>query len=223
MPELETRLREVDVPEPPLGFDPDEVADRAARHARRRSATVLLTAVAALAALFPTTVREPVVPAAAPVPSLAEQSRIRLALAEAVTRALPGVHDLILGRSSADSTGPARMSVTAEFVDAGGRPSTFQLTVRGARAAREVVPIDGLCTWPDQTPHCVRLPLPGGGVLVLSELGYKDGNGTFVRVGINGFLYRPDGSTVILTGGLRYPLSEEQVTKVITDPAFVLR
>ncbi|MEV4054064.1 hypothetical protein AB0J55_22970 [Amycolatopsis sp. NPDC049688] len=212
---LETRLRDVDLAEPPLGFDPDEVADRAARRGRRRSASVVFAAVAALAALLVVPAREPV----ALVPSLAEQARIRVALTEAVTRALPGVRDLTL---SAAGTGPARMSVTAEFADADGRPGDFRLTVRGAGAAREVVPADGLCTWTDQVPHCVRLPQPGGGVLVLSELVYKDVNGNLVPEGVNGFLYRPDGSTVILTGGLRHPLTEEQVTKVITDPALAL-
>ncbi len=224
MNDLETRLREVDVAEPPLGFDPDEVADRAARHVRRRSAAVVLTAVAVFAAalsLLPS--REPVGPAAAPVPpSVAEQSRIRLALNEAVTRALPGVHDLTLGRSPADSIGPDRMSVTAEFVDASGRAGNFQLVVRGASAAHEVVPVDRLCTASGVESHCVRLPQPGGGLLVLSELVYQDENGQPVREGNTGFLYHPDGSTVIVTGGLGYPLTEEQLTRVITDPAFVL-
>ncbi|MEV6826430.1 hypothetical protein [Amycolatopsis sp. NPDC051102] len=215
MTDLATRLRDVDLAEPPLGFDTDELADRAARRVRRRSATVVLAAVVALAALLVLPVRERV----ALVPSLAEQSRIRSALAEAVTRALPGVRDLALSPAGA---GPARMSVTAEFVDAGGRPGDFRLTVRGAGAAQEVVPAGGLCTWTDQVPHCVRLPQPGGGVLVLSELVYKDVDGNPVPVGINGFLYRPDGSTVILTGGLRLQLTEEQLTKVITDPALAL-
>ncbi|MFJ7218270.1 hypothetical protein [Amycolatopsis sp. NPDC098790] len=226
MTDLETRLRDVDVVEPPLGFDPDEVADRAARHVRRRSAAVVLTAVAVAAtvaalSLLPT--REPVAPAGAPVPpSVAEQSRIRLALTEAVTRALPGVHDLTLGRSAADSIGPDRMSVTAEFVDASGRPGNFQLVVRGASAAHEVVPGDRLCTAAGVESHCVRLPQPGGGLLVLSELVYQDENGQPVREGNTGFLYHPDGSTVIVIGGLGYPLTEEQLTRVITDPAFVL-
>ena len=224
MNDLETRLREVDLAEPPLGFDTDEVADRAARHVRRRSAAVVLAAVAVFAAalsLLPA--RAPVEPAAAPVPpSLAEQSRIRLALNQAVTRALPGVHDLTLGRSPADNIGPDRMSVTAEFVDASGRPGNFQLVVRGASAAHEVVPVDRLCTASSAESHCVRFPQPGGGLLVLSELGYRDENGQPVREGNTGFLYHPDGSTVIVIGGLGYPLTEEQLTRVIADPAFVL-
>ncbi|WP_372670475.1 hypothetical protein [Amycolatopsis kentuckyensis] len=224
MNDLETRLREVDIAEPPLGFDPDEVADRAARHVRRRSAAVVFAAVAVFAAalsLFPS--QEPVVPAGAPAPpSVAEQSRIRQALHEAVTRALPGVHDLTLGRSPADSIGPDRMGVTAEFVDASGRPGNFQLVVRGASAAHEVVPRDRLCSASGVDSHCVRLPQPGGGLLVLSELVYQDENGQPVRVGNTGFLYHPDGSTVLVIGGLGYPLTEEQLTRLITDPAFVL-
>jgi hypothetical protein len=223
MTDLETRLREVCLAEPPLGFDPDEVADQAARQVRRRSAAVVVATVAVVAAAFLVPSPAPVVPAAAPVPpSLAEQSRIRVALGEAVTRALPGVHDLTLGRSSADSIGPERMSVTAEFVDASGRPGNFQLTVRGPRAAHQVVPADRLCTAAGSEARCVRLPQPDGGVLVLSELVYQDKNGTPVRDGITGLLYHPDGSTVIVTGGLHYPLTEEQLTRVITDPAFEL-
>jgi hypothetical protein len=226
MHELETRLREVEVPEPPLGFDPDEVADRAARHGRQRRAGIagtftLAAAVAAVAVFAPGPV--PVPPAGPPSPpSLAEQSRIRVALADAVTRALPGVHDLTLGRSSADSIGPERMGVTAEFVDAEGRPGNFQLTVRGPGAAGEVVPADRLCTTPGSAGRCTRVPQPGGELLVLSELVYPGRSGDAVRDGIIGFLYRPDGSTAIVIGGLGYPLTEEQLTKVITDPAFVL-
>jgi hypothetical protein len=226
MTDLETRLRGVDLAEPPLGFDPDEVADRAAKQARRRTAgitgTLAVAAVVVAALLFGPRL-DSVSPAHDPVPpSLAEQSRLRLALADAVTRALPGVHDLTLGRSSADGVGPDRMSVTAEFVDASGRPGNFQLTVRGAGAAHQVVPVDRLCTTSGAESQCVRLPQPGGAVLALSELVYRDQNGAPVRQGINGFLYRPDGSTVIVTGGLGYVLTEEQLTKVITDPAFVL-
>ncbi|MBE8526223.1 hypothetical protein ILP97_53600 [Amycolatopsis sp. H6(2020)] len=226
MTDLETRLREVDVPEPPLGFDPDEVADRAVRRVRQRRARIIGTlavaaAVAAAVVFAPGT--PPVKPAGAPVPpSIAEQSRIRVALTDAVMRVLPGVHDLTLGRSVADSIGPDRMSVTAEFVDASGQPGNFQLTVRGARAVHQVVPVDRLCTTPGSEARCTRVPQPDGGLLVLSELVYKDENGDPLRTGSNGFLYRPDGSTVIVTGGLGYPLSQQQLTQVITDPAFVL-
>ncbi|WP_103343879.1 hypothetical protein [Amycolatopsis sp. CA-126428] len=226
MHELETRLRELDVPEPPLGFDPDDVADRAARQARKRGAGIIGTlaaasAVAAVAVFAPGPA--PVPPAGPPSPpSLAEQSRIRLALADAVTRALPGVHDLTLGRSPADSIGPERMGVTAEFVDADGRPGNFQLTVRGPGAAGEVVPADRLCTTPVSAGRCTRVPQPGGGLLVLSELVYRDRNGDPVRDGTVGFLYRPDGSTAVVIGGLGYPLTEEQLTEVITDPALTL-
>ncbi|MDQ7810648.1 hypothetical protein Q5425_43570 [Amycolatopsis sp. A133] len=226
MTDLETRLRELDLPEPPLGFDTDEVADRAARQARKRGAGIVVAVLAVAVAVVLSTVAgpEPVRPAATPAtpPPVAEQSRVRLALSEAVVRALPGVHDLVLGRSAADSVGPDRMSVTAEFVDVTGRPGNFQLTVRGPRAAHQVVPADRLCTTAGSAPQCVRLPQPGGGVLVLSELVYQDQTGEPVREGSNGFLYRPDGSTVIVTGGPGYPLTQEQLTKVITDPAFVL-
>ena len=226
MTDLQARLRDVDLDEPPLGFDPDAVADRASARSRTRAAGIAVTVVACAAVAAAFVIGQgpaPVSPAHGPVPpSLAEQSRLRLALADAVTRALPGVHDLTLGRSPADSIGPDRMSVTAEFVDAGGRPGNFQLTVRGTGAAHEVVPAGRLCTAPGSESRCVRLPQPGGGVLVLSELVYRDGNGAPVRDGVTGFLYRPDGSTVIVTGGLGYPLTDEQLTKVITDPAFVL-
>ncbi|HET6708410.1 hypothetical protein [Amycolatopsis sp.] len=223
MPDLETRLREVEVAEPPLGFDPDEVADRAARHVRqRRVGTSVALAVAAVVAA--TVVFAPAAPQVSPAapPSPAEQSRIRLALGDAVTRALPGVRDLILGRSTADGIGPGRMSVTAEFVDVSGRPGAFQLAVRGPRVAHEVVPADRLCTSAGSESRCVRLPLPGGGLLVLSELVYQGEDGHPVRTSVTGFLYRPDGSTVIMTGGLGYQLTEDQLIRVITDPAFTL-
>lgn len=224
MTDLETRLRELDLPEPPLGFDTDEVADRAAAKARTRAAGIAGTVLALVAVVFLVASGPASVPPARSLvpPSAAEQSRIRQALFDAVTRLFPGARELSVGTSSADSVSPGRMNVTADFVDGTGHSGDFQLTVRSAGADYQVVPADRLCPRPGPEQHCVRVSQPGGAVLVLSGLDYTDGMNSVIRGVLNGFLYRPDGSTVMVLGGRGQSLTEEQLTKVITDPAFVL-
>ncbi|MGW3966225.1 hypothetical protein ACWED2_40825 [Amycolatopsis sp. NPDC005003] len=228
MTDLETRLRELDLGEPPLGFDTDEVADRAAWHTRRRRVgivvSVVAVAVAALALFAPRT--PPVSPAAPPSPpSLAEQARIRQALADAVTGVFPGLRGLTVGTSPADAIGPGRMAVTATFAEAGGRPGTFQLTVYGRQVPDDHVPFARSC--PKQGPDCERIPQPGGAVLVVYETGYASSGGFTKLRGFVGVLRRADGSTVTLVDAAddaddSVQLSKEQLTRVITDPAFVL-
>ncbi|MEU8638789.1 hypothetical protein AB0C38_41935 [Amycolatopsis sp. NPDC048633] len=226
MTDLETRLREVHLDEPPLGFDPDEVADRAAKLARKRAAGFAVTVVACaavVAAFLAGPGPAPAPPAGGPLlPSPAEQARIRQALTDAVTRVLPGLRHLSVGTSPADSVEPAQMSVSAEFVDATGQPGNFQLTVRGPAAGASVVPPDRLCSGSRPEAHCTGVPQPGGAVLVISELAYQGGSGVTVKQDFNGFLYRPDGSTVSVIEGIGYSMTREQLTKVITDPAFEL-
>ncbi len=234
MHDLETRLREVDVPEPPLGFDTDEVADRAARHTRQRRAGIagtfaLASAVAAAVVFAPGA--PPVSPATSPPsvpPSPAEQARIRQALGDAVTTLFPGVRGLQVGVSPADAIGPGLMAVTAVFATAGGRPGTFQLTVYGRKVPGGHVPVARSCPEPAVTGvRCDRIPQPGGAVLLVTEVGYVSAGGFTKLRGFNGVLTRADGSTVTLTDAAddaadSVQLSEEQLTQVITDPAFVL-
>lgn len=234
MNDLETRLREVDVPEPPLGFDPDGVADRAARQTRNRRAGIIGTiavaaAVAAGAVFAPGT--PPVAPAASPPvpPSPAEQARIRQALTDAVTGVFPGLRHLSVGTSSADAVSPAKMSVTAEFVDAAGRPGTFQLTVYGRQAPDGPVPVVRSCADPASVDlRCDRIPQPGGAVLLVFESGLVTTGGLTKLRGFDGALHRTDGTMVTLTDAASdaadsVQLSEEQLARVITDPAFVLQ
>ncbi|WP_410642014.1 hypothetical protein [Amycolatopsis sp. lyj-346] len=227
MHDLETRLREVDVPEPPLGFDTDEVADRAARHTRRRWAGIAVTAVAAasvVAALLFGPGPAPAQPAAPHLPpSPAEQARINQAFTDALARVLPGRRSLTVGRSYSDAVTPDRMSTSALVVDAAGRPGSLQLTVRGARSSQQVVPAGRACSEPVRATLCTRSPLPGGQELVMSWLSREESPGVFVPWLHEGFLYRPDGSTVTVVVLPELPLTEEQFTQVISDPAFVLR
>ncbi|MEU4519694.1 hypothetical protein AB0F52_13375 [Amycolatopsis sp. NPDC024027] len=232
MTDLETRLRDVEVAEPPLGFDPDEVADRAARHTRRRRAGItgalaVASAVAAVAVFTPGT--HPVSPAAPPTPpSLADQARIRQALTDAVTGVFPGVRGLTVGVSPADAIGPGLMAVTAVFADEAGRPGSFQLTVYGRQVPGDHVPVARSCPEPPTDGlRCDRIPQPGGAVLLVSEVGYVSTGGFKKLRGFNGVLNRADGSAVTLADAAddaadSAQLSEEQLTKVITDPAFVL-
>lgn len=244
MTDLETRLRELDLAEPPLGFDPDDLADRAAKQTRLRVAvvggTLAAGAVVAAVAVFGSGASPvPAPPAAKPgPPPAAEQARIRQALTDAVTRLKPGLRSLSVGTSSADAVGPGRFSATATFVDAAGWPGSFQVTLRDVRASDDVVPLARVCPKPGEADElrCDKIPQPGGAVLVVYESGYASGGDLehpqFTKLrGINGTLYRPDGSTVTIfdaddgvpgvTDSVQ--LTQEQLTKVITDPAFTLR
>ncbi|MGV9365693.1 hypothetical protein [Amycolatopsis sp. NPDC003731] len=233
MTDLETRLREVAVPEPPLGFDPDALADRAARDVRRRRAGItgtfaVASAAAAVAVFAPDPA--PVPPAASPPspPPLAEQARIRQALGDAVAGVFPGLRHLSVGTSSADAVSPARMSVTAEFVDAAGRPGSFQLTVYGRDAPDDHVPVVRSCAEPASIAlRCDRIPQPGGAVLLVFESGVVTTGGLTKLRGFDGALHRADGSMVTLADAAgdaadSVQLSEEQLERVITDPAFAL-
>ncbi|MGW3996759.1 hypothetical protein ACWEF6_25005 [Amycolatopsis sp. NPDC004772] len=228
MTDLETRLREVTVPEPPLGFDPDELAGRAARDVRRRRAGIVVSVVAvAVAAVALFTPSEPRVPPASPPspPSLAEQARIRQALGDAVTGVFPGVRGLRVGVSPADAIGPGRMAVTAAFVDASGRPGDFQLSVYGRQVPDEHIPFARSCAEGER--DCERIPQPGGAVLVVYETGFVSPGGFTKLRGFVGVLRRADGSTVTLVDAAddaadSVQLSEEQLERVITDPAFAL-
>ncbi|WP_086843238.1 hypothetical protein [Amycolatopsis kentuckyensis] len=230
MTDLETRLREVEVPEPPLGFDPDEVADRAARHVRhvrKRTAGIAIVAVAvasvAAAALFgpgpaPAQPAAPLLP-----PSPAEQARINRAFDAALVRVVPGRQSLTVGQSYSDALTPDRMSTSAQLVDAAGVRGFLQLTVRGPRTAQQVVPPDRACSDSVTPLHCTRRSLPGGLELRISWLGSETSPGVIVQWVDQGFLYRPDGSTVTIRGYPGLSLTEEQFVQLITDPAFVLR
>ncbi|MEA5364032.1 hypothetical protein VA596_31175 [Amycolatopsis sp., V23-08] len=224
MTDIETRLREVDLVEPPLGFDPDEVADRAAKQTRRRTAgitgTLAAGAVVAAVAVFAPSTPAPVPPAGPPTPpSLAEQSRVRQALANAFAGLFPGLRGLTVGASTADTVGPDRISATATFADAAGQPGTFQLTVRGKRLPWDAGALGRACA----ASPCDTAP--DGSVLVIREAPIPGG-----ARGFDGGLYRPDGSAVTITdAGASAPgvtdvlrLTREQVAKVITDPAFTL-
>jgi hypothetical protein len=227
MTDLETRLRGVDLAEPPLGFDPDVVADRAARHARKRgvgiAVIVVVAASVAAAALFgpgpaPAQPAAPLLP-----PSPAEQARINQAFNDALVRVVPGRQSLTVGQSYSDALTPDRMSTSAQLVDAAGQRGFLQLTVRGARTAQQVVPPDQACSEPLRPLHCTRLSLPGGLVLRISWLGSETSPGVIVQWVDQGFLYRPDGSTVTIRGYPGLSLTEEQFVQLITDPALVLR
>ncbi|SEC09168.1 hypothetical protein SAMN04489727_2525 [Amycolatopsis tolypomycina] len=226
MADLETRLREVEVPEPPLGFDPDAVADLAARQVRKRRAGVagiaVVTASVVAAVLFgpgpaPAPPAAPLLP-----PSPAEQARINRAFTDALERVLPGRRSLTVGQSYSDALIPGRMSTSALFVDAAGRRGSLQLTVRGPGTAQEVMAPDRVCeNYPAQ--YCTQLSLPGGVVVRIPWFGIQNGPEDLARWPGNGYLYRPDGSTVTVLGYSAGALTEDRFVQLITDPAFVLR
>lgn len=227
MNDLETRLREVEVPEPPLGFDPDEVADHAARHVRRRTARIAVIGIAAAsvaaAALFGPG-PAPVQPAAPLLPpSPAEQARINQAFNDAIIRVMPGRQSLTVGQSFSDALTPDRMSTSAQLVDPAGVRGFLSLTVRGPLTAQQVVPPDRACSEPLRPLRCSRLSLPGGLVLRIAWLGSETSPGVIVQWVEQGYLYRPDGSTVTIRGYPGLSLTEEQFVQLITDPALVLR
>ncbi|WP_410649910.1 hypothetical protein [Amycolatopsis sp. cmx-4-54] len=157
MDELENRLRGITLAEPPLGFDPDEVAVTAAKKTRNRRAVALTggatLAVIAAAVVFAAPGDDPVVTPAGPTsqvtvpakppisPKLdltAEKARITRHLTAILPAVLTGARDIQV-RSVHQLRTVKDWDVlvaTAGYRDAGGFARVLVLTISGTEAAK---------------------------------------------------------------------------------------
>lgn len=279
--ELVNHLRGLTLAEPAVGFDPDEVATRAARRLRQRRATIgTALAVAALAAVLvaanatnligaePADIEPTVVtdfPSPRPDPTDPRDlsgvaARNREHLRQVIGRVLPAAQHVSVGNFEQyyryDVKFWARLISEVEFADDAG-PAVFYVAVGGPgifgtvdTACRpDPVGLDGKPaverTLPDgRHLRCDKVPQPDGSMLVLAENEIPGPGNTFSRVdGLLALLYRPDGSSVVVTNydtvpaevaerygqtqpnGIRsrLPMTERQMITLVTDPAFTLR
>ncbi|HET6289879.1 MAG TPA: hypothetical protein VFG15_24435 [Amycolatopsis sp.] len=201
MDELEDRLRGIRLAEPPLGFDPDEVAETAAKKVRnRRGVAVTGTAtlaVIAAAVVFVAPGKGPAqVSPAAPTSSAlppqirpdentprvdltAQKARNLEHLKKAVTALLPGATDLTFGGFEQDYPDDwDLMTASVRYRDASKEERGFNVTLAGVvstkkgHSERTACPRGPVVTLPDGKPlRCEVLPQPGGARVVIIERG----------------------------------------------------
>ncbi|MBE1575197.1 hypothetical protein ACFORH_29710 [Amycolatopsis roodepoortensis] len=204
MDELENRLRGITLAEPPLGFDPDEVALTAAKKARNRramAATGATTlAVIAAAAVFvaprggptpavpPIPVAPPPSGAPSPVPEngdlTARKARISGHLATALPGVLTGAKDIRIRSVHQLGTWDALVFMVG-YRDASGADRPLVLTVLGVDAAKRGFSLEDSCE-PGRKPR-------GG---FDADLGGVTSGEPVDCVK----LLQPDRSTVVVTG-----------------------
>ncbi|TCO58509.1 hypothetical protein [Actinocrispum wychmicini] len=249
--EIESGLRSLTLVEPDLGFDPDEVVTRAAKLQRTRRATfialggaaVVVVVTAAAIAVFrgggatavpvteantpPTTVPwTPSPTAQPPFDETAQVARINGHMDAVFPSVVPGATD-VQNASGQQYTQLDSMTLTKRFQDANGSAS-FNLTVNGGYSSKYLVRLpDDECF-----DGCVRRPQPDGS-LVIIRTGKTDGRRPGDQTAVH---YRRDGTSVNIiqtnfaatsTGSVQpgvrpFPLNEQQLIALLTDPAFTL-
>ncbi|MEU0796650.1 hypothetical protein ABZ342_41865 [Amycolatopsis sp. NPDC005961] len=217
MTDLETRLREVVLAEPPLGFDPDDVATKAAKRLRNRRATVATVAVtlgiagAAVVALRPSP-PPPTPPAATYLPPVIvvkppqqPQTPLELRnlahLEEVLPAVIPGARKIVIDSfySMGGELHADEMSTSISFVDHEGKGHSFTLAILGKlTVARNTLPVSQACP-PGGRMRCDRIPRPDGSTVVISEVsegGLPGAPPSTTVAGRAAAHYRVDGTSV---------------------------
>ncbi len=245
MTDLETRLREVKLAEPPLGFDPDDVVTKAAKRLRNRRATVATAAVTlvlvatAIVALRPSappppppatppTYLPPVIVVKPPQQPQTPLERRNMAhLKEVLPSVIPGARKIVI--DSFYSTGgelhPDEMATSISFVDHEGKGHSFTLGIIGKlTVSRNMLPAAQACSL-HSGGRCDELPRPDGSTAVI--------------YGSSAVHYRADGTAVdisdlgrvspIVAPELGLPVDvrpsgptfdDRQLIALVTDPGF---
>ncbi|MGK3204863.1 hypothetical protein [Amycolatopsis sp. MEPSY49] len=191
MTDLETRLREVSLAEPPLGFDPDDVVTKAAKRVRNRRATVATVVVtlgiagAAVVALRPSP-PQPAPPAATYLPPVIVvkppqqpqtplEQRNMAHLKEVLPTVIPGARKIVIDSffTLGGELHPDEMGTTVSFVDHEGKGHSFNFGVMGKlTVARNTRPVAEACP-PEASMRCDKIPRPDGSTVVITE--YSEG------------------------------------------------
>jgi hypothetical protein len=251
MTDLESRLREVVLAEPPLGFDPDDVATKAGKRQRNRratAATVVLTlglVGAAIVALRPsppplappaaTTSLPPVIIVKPPQqPRTPFEQRILDHLKEALPAVLPGSRKILLGSffSMGGDLHPDELTTMVSFVDREGKGHSFNLGLIGKlTVARNMGPVAQACA-SNEGGRCDKVPRADGSTVVIFGMGavhYRT-DGTAVDLNDVGKVYPDDAPLLGLPAGPGEPPSgadltfdDRQLIALVTDPGFAAR
>ncbi|ALG06588.1 hypothetical protein [Kibdelosporangium phytohabitans] len=248
--ELLGGLRGLALAEPELGFDPDEVADRAAKRLRSRrrvgaSGAAALVVVGAVVATLvygnsgssmpispAVRTTAPAVPTAkADAPDLGTQiARGRAHLLEVLSRLLPEARDVTIA-TAMQLDGTDSILFEVHFADSAG-PASVSVNIYGPVVLRRTVFSDGClkCGTPSIRPDGSRLFVGG-----------LNGDGSDDSQRRSALHYRLDGVVVAIDNDrgvsyalaqkynsdsvrrARHPLTDEQLLALVTDPAFSVR
>ncbi|WP_410602770.1 hypothetical protein [Amycolatopsis sp. lyj-90] len=206
MDELENRLRGIKLAEPPLGFDPDEIATTARKRRNRRAVALTgATTLAVIAAVvaFATPGGPAVAPAAspstvAPVPSpgpvkpptppktdlTAQKAKIAGHLAAALPNVLTGAKDIEVRSVSQVRTWDILVA-TIGYRDASGAVRSLVVTISGTEAAKLGFSLEDSCEPGRRAVDGLDADIPG--VTSGEPVGCVK-------------LPQADGSTVVVTG-----------------------
>jgi hypothetical protein len=249
--QLTNGLRGLALAEPPLGFDPDEVATTAARKIRNRRATIgvgLVTlAVLGSAVTFlgpgdtqaPTQVAVPSGPP--PVKGLPpepatdpELLRNMEHLREVLPKLLPGATDITVPDLEPHQQA-GMMTANVQFHDDAG-PASFNVTITSPKARGHMKKAGDICK-PRKSPRCEVVTQPNGDKVLFYD--YDSGadvssyraDGGYIGVlnsrGVSSLQAErydfKDEEGFYKTERGRLPLNEQQLMQLVTDPAFSIK
>ncbi|WP_370943693.1 hypothetical protein AB5J62_31880 [Amycolatopsis sp. cg5] len=227
--QLEQDLRALSFTEPPLGFDTEAVATKAAARQRKRLVAASgLGTLAVIGAIVATTVVPSAVvqPAAGPkvtasVPPVGmPMSLIRDHLPALLKAVRPEAKDIV-------ETTQGYPFVSLEFrYDLNGHPARISGHIGGPAVVPGSGAVPRTCL-----ADCTSLPQPDGSEVQIRQTNrFEDSRTGDVKPAvIEAWRYWPNGAemeirTGFLTRGSEgVPLTYEQVTRLITDPAFTLK
>lgn len=190
MNDLETELRQVAFSEPPLGFDPDDVATKAAKRLRTRRATIATAgvtlalagvAVAALTPLnrTPAATQEPptyLPPVVILKPLPRDQSWLEQVNTARLQRELPllipGMRTVVIDGflTAGGELRPDEMSATVALVDYEGKGHSFTVDIMGpVTVAKSLTPLAQACE--HAAGRCDKVPRSDGSTVVIEERG----------------------------------------------------
>lgn len=243
---IEQQLRNLELPEPPLGFDPDTVVDRIELSARRRRAVtatgVAVTAVLAAGFLVPTlrSSQHPQVVSGTGGPSsslgrptwehyLVTHLRTVAPQVGAVTPTTlpPAGTDPAVWRDEVVPIVLANPSRDGSVIaDIAGAPTVVHIEAFDAHAKRSVPPEQVCAQITRLNPHnqCTRTSLPDGSSVIEVDIADIAIHSPFFRYAEH---FRVDGSTVTAASYVhdadnkdRVPLTTAQLRQLATDPTF---
>jgi len=247
--QLTNGLRGLALAEPPLGFDPDEVATTAAKKIRNRRATIgvglatLAVLGSAVTFLGPGDTQAPTqvaVPTGPPPgngrPPATDPQLLRNMehLREVLPKLLPGATDITVpDLEPGQHTG--MMTAVVQFHDDAG-PASFNVTITSPKGRANMKKASDICE-PGKSPRCEIVSQPNGDKVLFSE--YDSGadadnyraDGGYIGILNSSFVsgmlaerydFKDEDGFYKMDRG-RLPLNDQQLTQLVTDPAFTLK
>lgn len=271
--QIMNELRGLALAEPLLGFDPDDVATKAAKRVRNRRATLIagvgtlavigaaVTAVtfaglgSAQVAARPATATSPT-SAESPLDIETQQARNRRHLADVLGKVLVGAQAIDIQALDNKYGNDLPMTTYVVSYRDGTGPASFNLTITAPTASQAMPKLADQCNpavgqegLNKKTSRCDKLSQPDGSTLVVQEIDslQTDSRAVPKVMELDAIHYRTDGSTVNIINDVlvsdslaarvgqpgdstgestmrpKAPLTEQQLTTLVTDPAFSLK